>query len=85
MSNQPTLQTNARTLELRTPPATRGNVPLESRACESCARRQNILDDASGKVVELCRASQGLTWQEMSRMEPSIGGCGPLKLKFRPR
>jgi hypothetical protein len=72
-----TYNQNQITREMRIPQTDdRISLREEAKACESCDRNDNGVCLASGR---------GLSWQEMSRMEPSIGGCGPLKLKFRPR
>jgi hypothetical protein len=47
----------------------------ESRTCESCDRNEG----------GVCLASRnGLSWQEMSRMPVSVGGCGD-KVKWRAK
>lgn len=72
-----TYNQNQITREMRVP-QTDASLRLreEAKSCESCDRRTD---------EGLCLASRGLTWQEMSRMEPSVGGCGSQKVKFRPR
>jgi hypothetical protein len=65
------------TREMRTYPTDdRIKLREEAKACESCDRNDNGVCLASGR---------GLSWQEMSRMEPAIGGCGTSKVKWRAK
>jgi hypothetical protein len=74
------------TRELRIPQTDdRISLREEAKACESCDRRKDVIDDETGELKGLCLASQGKTWQEMSRMEPSVGGCGSQKVKWRAK
>jgi hypothetical protein len=72
-----TYNQNQITREMRIPQTDdRIRLREESKSCENCDRNDNGVCLASGRR---------LSWQEMSRMEPAIGGCGTSKVKWRAK